>query len=932
MTGTVLVDRYLLGAVVGRGGMGLVHEAIDLKLQRSVAVKLLGTASPDGESLRRFSREALAAGSLSHPNVVGVFDAGEQEGRPFLVTELLRGETLRQVLQRGKPELSQALSWAKQLVAGLSAAHERGLTHRDLKPSNIFITSDGWVKILDFGLAQLTSSEASLRVVGTVGYMAPEQVRGQPVDARADLFNFGLVLHELLSGKRAFAGASATEVSYGIVAGEPSPLPATVPPALRKLVARCLAKDREQRPATALEILAALSAKPSPRRRWALLALPVLAVAAGLALLAHRVLAVTPQGTVAILPFDGREVPRWEALADGVGDLIGRDLEAGPLRPIDQESIRHAAVGEAGMEISKARAAGLKLSAKYLVLGRVRERAGELFLDATLYDTETSRALAKASARGQPSRLSRMMLEIATQLEGRALPGPRFEERLAAAEAQLTGSSQALLAWLEGVHAWRAAQIDEATAAFAKALQADPQFALAQVDQGWLVLYLKPDVSEKALQAALVNEARLRPSERTLARHFLLRLQGDFAGAEKLLVSALRERPEDAGIWRLATTWFPTRANLLGHSPQEGLSALQHVLEFDPMDDDALGGLIDLAMLRGERPVVVSLTDRMLSLGDADLWSSVLTHLSRAWARSDPAEHDEALAALRKPKVNRYILVRALLQSATHGDGSPDLRVIAGLAPPGPGLAPTATADLLTGHISEARRHLEELAAARPGGDDAYYALWIDTLPLVALSPAQLRKSRAAAAQLKVSDALLREPARRYLQGLLALRAYDLAAAEEAVRALAALPEIPSSTIAADLTLALQARLLAARGDAAAALAALDQQKLRVPERYFRFYSYARDRFFRASLLVAVGRPREALPLYEALAIYELHDAALYPASNFYQARIHDALGEKESAIAGYERFVAMWKEADPEQQAPVREAQERLSVLRGQR
>jgi uncharacterized protein (DUF1697 family) len=148
VTGTVLIDRYVLGAVLGKGGMGLVHEAVDLKLQREVAVKLFASTITTAESLRRFSREALAAGSLQHPNVVGVFDTGEQHGRPFLVTELLRGETLRQRLSRGPVPVEQARSWALQLAAGLQAAHEKGLIHRDLKPSNIFITSDGWVKIL----------------------------------------------------------------------------------------------------------------------------------------------------------------------------------------------------------------------------------------------------------------------------------------------------------------------------------------------------------------------------------------------------------------------------------------------------------------------------------------------------------------------------------------------------------------------------------------------------------------------------------------------------------------------------------------------------------------------------------------------------------------------------------------------------------------
>src|SRR5450432_2219468 len=174
--------------------MGHVYAARDRKLQRDVAIKLVGAATPDREALRRFSREALAAGSLQHPNVVAVFDAGEEHGRPYLVTELLRGGTLRQLLDLGPLPLARAQSIGRQVAAGLAAAHDKGFTHRDLKPENIFITDDGWLKILDFGLVKLTESlhvspppEAAGstgvgRTLGTIGYMAPEQVRGQPVD------------------------------------------------------------------------------------------------------------------------------------------------------------------------------------------------------------------------------------------------------------------------------------------------------------------------------------------------------------------------------------------------------------------------------------------------------------------------------------------------------------------------------------------------------------------------------------------------------------------------------------------------------------------------------------------------------------------------------------------------------------------------------
>jgi serine/threonine protein kinase len=209
--GSVLGDRYVLGALLDKGGMGYVYGARDRKLQREVAVKLMAEQSPDRDALRRFEREALATSSVQHPNVVAVFDAGEDAGRPYLVTELLRGSTLRARIREGPLEGPEAIRLARQIAAGLAAAHDKGFIHRDLKPENIFITGDGWVKILDFGLVKLNEAlhaarlpegnpTAVGRTLGTIGYMAPEQVRGQPVASRADIFNFGLVLYEMLSG------------------------------------------------------------------------------------------------------------------------------------------------------------------------------------------------------------------------------------------------------------------------------------------------------------------------------------------------------------------------------------------------------------------------------------------------------------------------------------------------------------------------------------------------------------------------------------------------------------------------------------------------------------------------------------------------------------------------------------------------------------
>ena len=212
------LGRYEIVSILGSGAMGEVYKARDPRLSRDVAIKILPpSVASDHQWRERFEREARAIAALSHPHVLAVFDVGSDDV-PYLVTELLEGETLRAVLERGAISLPRALEIARQFLSGLAAAHARGIVHRDLKPENLFVTREGAVKILDFGLAKATplvgdaadttaNATAVGLVLGTVGYMAPEQARGQSADTRADIFAAGAILYELVSGRRAFQGA-----------------------------------------------------------------------------------------------------------------------------------------------------------------------------------------------------------------------------------------------------------------------------------------------------------------------------------------------------------------------------------------------------------------------------------------------------------------------------------------------------------------------------------------------------------------------------------------------------------------------------------------------------------------------------------------------------------------------------------------------------
>lgn len=252
---------YQIVRLIGSGGMGEVYRALDPRLARHVAIKTLsGAVAADAERIQRFETEARAAGTLDHPNLMVVYDVGRSGAVSYIVSELLEGETLRERLGQGRVTERRTIDYAAQIARGLAAAHERGIVHRDLKPENIFLTRDHRVKILDFGVAklvrpldanELTTLDSPVTnpgaVVGTVGYMAPEQIRGEAVDHRADIFALGIVMHEMLSGQRPFRRDTAAETLTAILREDAPELPAGVSPALARVIHRCLEKRREDR-------------------------------------------------------------------------------------------------------------------------------------------------------------------------------------------------------------------------------------------------------------------------------------------------------------------------------------------------------------------------------------------------------------------------------------------------------------------------------------------------------------------------------------------------------------------------------------------------------------------------------------------------------------------------------------------------------------
>ena len=362
MTGQ-LVGHYRVLEKIGAGGMGEVFRARDERLGRDVALKLIRPASSDNpDHLRRFEQEARAAAALNHPNILAIYDVGFEGTVPYIVSELLEGKNLRQRLLEGPIPMREAADYALQIAHGLTAAHERLIVHRDLKPENLFLTNDGRIKILDFGVAKLqtpTEDKRSIEslttvtkhgaMIGTVAYMSPEQLRGKPVDHRSDIFSFGAILYEMMAGCRAFRGETEVDTMTAVLREEPPSASldaALIPAGYQDIVKHCLEKEPENRFQSAKDLVFTLqtistspgraipSLKPAPRTAsalpWALAAL--LAVATVLLLLTQILRAPVAAPAYRRLTFEAGTVYSARFAPDGQSIVYGAAWNGKPVQ------------------------------------------------------------------------------------------------------------------------------------------------------------------------------------------------------------------------------------------------------------------------------------------------------------------------------------------------------------------------------------------------------------------------------------------------------------------------------------------------------------------------------------------------------------------------------------------------------------------------
>ena len=546
------LGHYRIVEQIGAGGMGIVYRAHDDRLDRDVAVKvLLQEVATDPDRLARFEREAKAVAKLEHPNILAIHDFGTEDGIAYAVTELLEGESLREVISKDRLTTAKTVKYSRAIVDGLAAAHAKGIVHRDLKPENVFLTRDGRIKILDFGLAKLILPDQDLAtatptatletqagsLLGTVAYMAPEQVQGQEADERSDIFAFGVVLYEMLTGHRPFGGSTSLETAAAILKEDPEPIStvsSAVPPALGGVVAQCLEKRPEDRFSSARDLSLTLGAVGSagsgsvsvekPPRRWHW---PVIVVVAVVALIGFLVLPFPRDETlvklvdedapprVVVLPFENLGAAEDEFFADGMTEEITARLASMEgLRVISRKSaVQYAGIDKSIQEM------GRELDVGYVLEGTVRwardDQSSRIRITPQLIRVEDDTHLWAETYDRVLEDVFEVQSEIAKKVTdqlGVTLVGSELE----AIELQPTDNVDAYQAYLQGrYYATRPhftyENWDHAMAAWERAVELDPDFALAHAElaRGHAQLrFFRHDLTPGRLEAADVAAAR----------------------------------------------------------------------------------------------------------------------------------------------------------------------------------------------------------------------------------------------------------------------------------------------------------------------------------------------------------------------------------------------------------------------------------------
>ncbi|HSP13318.1 MAG TPA: protein kinase [Thermoanaerobaculia bacterium] len=685
------LGHYEILSPVAAGGMGDVYRARDVRLGREVAIKVLSSErTGSAADQRRFQQEARTVALLSHPNILAIHEFGTDRGVSFVVTELLNGETLAQRIRTARIPWSDAVRIAAAICDGLAAAHDKGIVHRDLKPANIFLTADGYVKILDFGLARMPAasdgSSTDLRtapgtVMGTIGYMPPEQLRGEPVDASADIFALGCMLSEMIAGTSPFARRTATEINAAILRDEPVDLPAAdAPPPLNRLIRRCLEKNRSDRYHSAhdlaLELRSMLTASRSGGKWRVLIAAAaaiVLAIVVAVVIMQRRTAA--PQHEIRsllVIPFEnGTRDANAEYLSDGIAEgLINTLAELPHVRVV----ARTTAFRFKGKPVDLPRIRQ-QLDVDAVLSGRLVSAAGNIVVQADLVDTAAGTELWGNRFHEQRANV----LEIEEEIVGRIAAALRV--RLAPSRRS-TRNPEAYKLYLQGRFYWNKRNPEAITKArqlFEQAIAADPEFALAYTGLadacnmlGVTYHGLPAGEGMRCARQAVQTALRLNPdlAEAHASLGLIELNQFHWSAAESEFQRAFDLNPQYANalLWRSLGLLAEGRLD-------ESIASIRKAEQLDPLSAIMVTNVGHRLTVAGNYKAALAEGEKATELDGGYVWGRWITAIAHEGLGDLPnaaAAFRQAAQVANLPGLREALLARA---SAVEGDRAGALRL-----------------------------------------------------------------------------------------------------------------------------------------------------------------------------------------------------------------------------------------------------------------
>ena len=695
---------YKILQQIGAGGMGEVHLALHANTNRKVALKLLPPYFiKDEQRTRRFQQEARAVLALNHPNIVTIYDIGQAGEIHFIATEFIEGETLRERMARAPLELNEALDIAIQIAGALAAAHQQGVVHRDIKPENIMLRPDGYVKVLDFGIAKLTDSysltttspatdidtEPGL-VIGTARYMSPEQARGLSVDAGTDVWSLGVVLYEMVTGRVPFAGTTPADVIVSIVEKEPAPLASHVAQ-LKSVLKKALAKVRDQRFETVTDLLNDLKSlqreletthSPGPRvttargrskRHWIAAAIIIavtltLAIAYFYSTRSHR----PPINSIAVLPFANHSVdPSTEYLSDGITESLINSLSQLPTLRVMARSTAFSYKGRA----VDPREIGRELGVDAVLMGRVTQREDGLSIQAELVNVADGSQLWGEQYNRKLSDLVAIQQEISMQISERLRLKLTGEERRRVSRHSTT-QTEAYQLYLKGRYQWNKRTNETAETAiefFRQAIEKDPTYALAYVGlaDSYLLAELLP-ARERYSKARAAALQALEIDDTLGEAHVSLAAiknwyDWDWPGAELDFKRAIELSPN----YPTAHHWYGEFLANLGRF-DESVAEYEKALELDPL---SLAISSDLGMVYYHARQYDRAGDHLRKVLKIDP-NYVRTHFYLAQVHEERGMFEEALAELERGNLlegddpTEVASGKAAIRKAFHSSGA----------------------------------------------------------------------------------------------------------------------------------------------------------------------------------------------------------------------------------------------------------------------